>query len=403
MASPRALLSTEITNLYSSPMTHNFIWMTSIKEFQTQIDALDVCNTQEYLEIVIAYKNQMKANNPKYNDNSHNDLLEGVRESLQKLQSRTATTELQLQAAIYNLLGLVSRDLKKPEAALDAFSAALIDENQLTPLTNAIILSNKFRCLNALGRPQEAGELLYKTINYLIVVSSDLTEVTHLKATICADIANSYQQSGNHDNAVEFYEWALRLWPEANVLANNFAIYLSKLNKEEYLLKSRDVLESHYPHAQKDHLFVTPYYLADVNIKLAACPSYNVNAANTVAALTNAKEAMVHAKIALGLNQNYNPNYRLKALSRMSFLQGNLFMVLEQRKAAEAVYAEAIKLRELVVEAPEKKMKFRDKFSIRYLVFTFATLFRRPIEIPAAAPADVKTQDQDNDRSRLYR
>ncbi|MGL5741733.1 MAG: tetratricopeptide repeat protein [Legionella sp.] len=355
-----------------------FIWTSSPDQLSQWCELKKNAENQHYLSCLLEYKGMLSANNTKYNVNSDHPETLHLLERVKALQVRKENHKL--QAAVLNLQGLIERDiLKDLDAANKTWAQALALRTQLQALSVASLLSNLAKVFTEQGKHIEAHQLQAEAVA-LIEPLSPLFEEPYEKqilATFFAGLGNCCRKIGD-EHCFNAFQKAINFWPENMVFRNNMAIALSKINSDDPngLLVAEELLEKKYLDAKSKNLFVTPYYRADVNIKLASY--FKSESAKYAHHIKIATECLETAKAAIANNNDYKPEYQKRAQARIAKLEGDLQYALGQSEAAEAHYVKAIELRQSLGEPQEKKDKFIRKIPNTSLAFNPAALFRHP-------------------------
>lgn len=191
---------------------------------------------------------------------------------------------------------------------------------------------------------------------------ADLNDKDKQKAaSVYSAIARRYRKNNDFVNSEKFHVIAMELFPDNNVIAKNAAIMLSKLDDDlAKLEKSESILAKSYESSKENYLFVTPYYRANVHIKMAQMCLNDKNKRNEEIAL--ATEYLATANTALMKNLYYDDNYRSKCISKVALLTSYLEILLENHVEANASQQAAKEEREKIKEPQEKKTKFYLKF-----------------------------------------
>ena len=373
--------------MLSKALTYPYIWTSEFSDAElsaAKANAKDDLE-KEYLEVLRKYCLKLTENNQRYNAK---EAAEDLSSQLTAL-STTIPKEPEfneLRAAVLNLLGLIAHKMQKDlEAADKYFTAALragyteeefarfsANTTQIGSLSRACILSNTSILHLDLSSPDVTK--LISSVAELIDdvaeqnVQEDNVEVNRLIGTVCANVAIVMCKLDSRE-AIAMFNRAMILWPENNFIANNAAINLSKLalSNDKALLDSEAILARFYDNAVATKKFVTPYYRANVNIKLAR---YAKTLGEKAALLERANECLGKAEEALDPhkgNENYSSTYRQMSTARLSF-QLCLKAGVEGDKEAAIRYRElAISQRDAVpfseVETQAKKDKFKEKMN----------------------------------------
>jgi hypothetical protein len=371
------------------------IWTSSKEELEKLYQDENDEDIKSYLKCLITYRSTLTENNPLYKVKEPTPVITTLLQDLNDLLNVNEFRE-DILAALYNLIGLINRGLGKYDAAVVAFNcgayfaphSAVTFNSQLAAVMNDLSHREKEK-----GNTEKADAYLVCCLKYLNLAVGFLdaqnlknadTQTKHIAAAIYIQRAYAYRKS-NIANGVEladgFYKKACQLWPENNVIANQAGILFSKTSTVAALQRAEEIFEKFYPAAEAKNLFVTPYYRADVNIKLAAffmhsdsskCAAYAEAAESYLAAVENA----------INNNPEYDRDYKEKALSRMLNLKTSLAMVREDLAKAEELQKQVTKHRDKVPESKEAREKFdakRQQVTTSIKDFTPYLLFRRPV------------------------
>jgi hypothetical protein len=372
--------------MLSKALTFKYLWSEHSTD-ETITSAITSASNEfekEYLTILRDYRLKLTANNPRYNPAEACDVL--VNQLLvlnDKIPQEPEQNEL--RAAVLNLLGLIAHKMQKDlKAAKAHFATALgvgfeaedvdnyaIDKSKLEPLSAACILAN-LSIMHLDTEDEQAAVHLVTLIEKLLPdinpQGQSEVEERRILATVLTNVAIVMSKVKNR-LALDYFNKAMQLWPEYNVIANNAAIHLSKLNMDsnEGLLASEAILAKFYDDAVKNNKFVTLYYRGNVNIKLA---NYAKSSEEKTAFLLQSFECLVHAERALqherdGGNKDYSDSYRLMSTARLSY-QRCLRSGVEGDKESAINYRKlAIEQRDAVpfssIETQAKKDKFKAK------------------------------------------
>ena len=107
---------------------------------------------------------------------------------------------------------------------------------------------------------------------------------------------------------------------------------------------------------------MSPYYSADVNIQLASFYKKENKLEEGEKCLNLAKKRLIQAETALTKNLNYQENYKNKSFARLLLLQSRVLLLEGKLDEMAILQKDSEKMREKVVESPEKFIKFTQKF-----------------------------------------
>lgn len=349
-------------------LTHSQIWTMESHEIESTIESLKTAGETweaDFFALVLEYKGKLHSASQ---TNYPGENVEFFKKKINQFFQQIPWSEDELKIATKNLLAMVIGKLEKNyKAAHDiySFELSLTSNSQARICLWTNYLSSYFEEKN----PQI--DLLVEKAKKESFLDESITKQNQaafycVLANIMAKKRKPYQQMGD---VVELYQKALKLCPDNNVIANNFAIMLSKCNDQKALKLADTVLFKHYEHAKTNLLFVTLYYRADVTIKLASFAS----AEEREKLLQNAERYMTLAAEALeskksGSEENkYSSYYITKGRARLSYLSANIASVRQNRENFEKAKAEAKQERDLLRENPGKNLKFETKIKFLHL------------------------------------
>jgi len=188
----------------------------------------------------------------------------------------------------------------------------------------------------------------------------------------------------NINLSIAAFTKALEVWPDSNILQNNLAITLSKSANIDDLDAAESILRPVYLENIKDKkpYFVTPYYLADIYIKLAKLVVDEQE--QKALYISVASDALDRAEETLQLNKGYTHDYTIKSLAKVYRLRmalSGLEALIEKSEVARSgKSARAEKYKKLALEKinsidydPVKKAKFIEKVKLtRKLVLFYS-------------------------------
>ena len=360
--------------LAATPLPFTVIWThENFKEFLEQAQSE---KTHVYLSLLAQYKATLTPNNPIYNGVPKSKVQEALSLELSAYAESIALEEPTLKAAAFNLLALLQRNMNNKDYTLSTktFEKAL-GFAPLPALARAGILHNL--AFNLRKNLDKALAYQLEAFDILDLNKVHLEDEKRAVASIYSFLGVLRAKEGKFDACEEAHFKALALWPKNNVLANNAALNFSKVNSLPLLLKSEAILKEEYLNAVKKKLFVTPYYRADVNIKLAGLATTQTDKDKY---LDIAKECLNVAELVndpIHGNQSYDDNYRNKNKARLLYLASNLAYVCNQINEAKEKQEQATEARKAVIETAEKEKKFTDKFADLKQPYSSSQLFRR--------------------------
>jgi tetratricopeptide (TPR) repeat protein len=224
----------------------------------------------------------------------------------------------QLVCAANNLKIIITRTLKDQDlgdnpntwaqAALDN-----TDQNQ----DKAVILSNLGFILTDKKDFQQALEKYIKAQKEISPVQTDDDKIKQTIAAIYNGLGYCYRKCGQRKKAIDAYRTSYELWPQCNVIINNFAILLSRSDELSDFKKAIEFFTSAIK-IQKIKKFVAAYYCAVAHLKIAELQQNQDS-------LTNAEQLFKDAKEALWLPENnYSNSYRDKSTFKILCQQHKL-------------------------------------------------------------------------------
>jgi|GEM_PF-7061679 len=351
------------------------IWSKKTDDFIKLAEAEENESIKEYLKCLAIYRAHLTANNPRYNvpisTKTHTDLLARLNVLINKDDKDLG---LEFKVAILNLQGLVQQYIGNTEEAKKIFTQArqmkgigLLGFSAISSNMNFIFVEEKneaafLTCVKEIderiAEEEKSGSLKDE-------------ETKQCLASVYASIAYRYRKFEKLSHGKKCFEKAASLWPQNNVIANNRAIFLSKLNNFSALKEAEEILAKLYDNAAQNHLFVTLYYRADVSVKLAAFALEKDMQYKTY--VNTAEECLIAAERAANKNTDYSSNYKIKALSRVHLQRSNLhlfeavsspFLCRNFPFLLSGEHAKMAKNLREKVENDKTKDKFKEKFAL---------------------------------------
>jgi tetratricopeptide (TPR) repeat protein len=377
MSSTRNKLTPEqYAALAATPLPFTIIW--SDENFEAAMKAAERGATMTYLGYLLEYKRTLLHNNPIYNDDEKSEKQKELLQAIPRYAVTIPIEELELHAAALNLYALLLKDTKNfTSARLSVESALRI--NNLSLLSKASLSHTLASIYDAEKNSDARLQKLNEAAEYLDQVELSYTVDKHIAASIYSSLGNIYFEKGDLTQAAHLHDNAVDLWPENNVIANNNAIFYSKQNSLEALQKAERALARHYEKAAAEKKFVTLYYRADVNIKLAGHAKASGHDVQAAAYLQCA--VMFLRDAATAINANYTGSYRSKGLARLEYLAANIAYIEQDFHALERHRGEAMIYRTHVNEPQVKHEKFAAKFPTQSLFSTTQLYRRKPVGV----------------------
>ncbi len=387
MSATRIILTpAQHSALAATPLPFNIIW--SEDNFDAIIKAAERGATMTYLGYLLEYKRTLLESNPIYNDDGKSEKQLELLQAIPRYAATIPDEEFELRAATLNLYGLLLKDTKDFAAARATLESAL-EINNLSLLSKASLLHTLASIYAAEKNSDASFEKLFASANCLEGMEFIYSLDKHIAATIYSSLADIYVEKEKDVMASCLHEDAIELWPENNVIANHFAIFHSKRDVLTSLTKAETVLAKHYDKAVAENRFVTPFYRADVNIKLAGQAIKSGDAQLVSDYLKRARDYWGKAHTAI-ISANYKGSYQNKGLARLEYLATNIAYVEQDYSKMELHAAGARNYRTQVDEPQAKQQKFFAKFPTQTL-FNTAELFRRKtVAVPAAEPVQTE-------------
>ncbi len=348
-----------------TPMSHLEIWTMESKPIEDAIENATPDANKKYFALLLAYKQGLSSANQVNYPAQESPLIA----QLDEYSSTIPNDAYELKAATQNLKALVLQKFHKDHQQAQCIYFTELSMWSIMPVKAALCLwtncISSFLEQNKMQEAERFAEFVLSETNLKQCHQFSRTE-SAVRAPINFILAKvkAKTDKNNPDQAVKLCETAFRAWPENNVIANNFAIMLSKVNNQAYLLQAEDILSQFYPQAAQKLLFVTPYYRCDVNIKLAALESDPVQKEKR---LQDAMIYMAIADAALDRGQ-YKEPYITKGKARLAYLKANIASVDNNQERFDAEKKIALELRAQVTgETAEKKEKFARKIMMGVL------------------------------------
>jgi hypothetical protein len=384
----------------SKALPSMLIWTAKLDEFNSWCRQATNPQTRLFIQYLRAFKELMTANNAQYNVAKNEPKTLELLTQVKLLADQPHHPEL--QAAILNLKALIERDITKDlEAAKNTLHTALALKCRLHPQSIASLYSNYAKIFTEQRAHTPAFEYHAKAKDTLISRAGWQALSPRLGAAILCLYAIASRKESQDQQCAAALQAARDLWPESNVIANNQAIALTKLllDTPAHLHMAESILLEQYEGAKRNHLFVTPYYRADLHIKLAGYYRFNNDVVKQNHHMEIARECLRVAHEAIDyVAENgipkYPENYRVKGHARLEKLEGNLNYV--GANVAEAVrhFTAAVALRASVQENAAKTERFRHKLPDPTQPFHYSALFSKPSEnVPTTSHGDARTEN----------
>lgn len=354
------------------------IWYSKVEDLEARRDAEENPLWKAYWQAVSSYRKTLTSNNPRYNEEKPTEAQLATAVEIDALLEKLEGESDELKAAALNLKGLIQRSLKRDPFPSFEHALAL---PQLSPLSRAVLQASIGTTLNNQDLHAEALAALEKA--QALLPAGDTAALPdqekQIIAAIYSSLAYGYRKTsqGESANAEAAYQKAALLWLDNRVIQNNIAIRLSKISRIPALQQAYQILNSSFEDARKNFLFVNPYYLADICIKLAAFSENSITEFDRY--ITQAQVCLTAAQAALDNNKAYSASYIQKAKARLAYLRSNLAMVQGKLDQVANEQKMAAELREeLHEERADKREKFLAKFVKPQEPFHPFKLFRRP-------------------------
>lgn len=365
------------------------IWHENLSTFEKLASDETDPDVKEYLYCLLTYRKTLGDNHPRDNNTGVTDPeITALLKQISALNDRIDANEYEFKAAIYNLQGLILRDIHRYKEAIQSFEKFydpfLKDNLQL--ITRATLLSHVGATLQSQNKMHMAAKRLVDcpVVKRLDMDSAD-NETRQMVAAIYLRSAYFCRKYYSSDLEIseKRYDAALDLWPENIVIANCSGALLSKMSKTDKLEKGDAILAKFHDKAVKENLFVTLYYRADINMKLAAF--YKADNEKFLAHTKLAADCLALAETALAENTTYTCYYKTKSSAKMKNLASNLGRVKDDPiENVVKLQKESIDLRDQIEESEESRQKFLDKLVDPVAAFNPYKLFRRPVIVTEA-------------------
>ena len=363
---------------FRQALPHLYYWSSSQEDGYAEImqQHSDDALLMKLAACVLDYTNRLKENSSDYNPpESCEEALTKLNELIEEIKT---VSDQELLAAAYNLRGLyLHQIMKQIAAAKETYELALKLDN-LPPLTRGSILTNLSSAYTYEDDHQKSYAMRVQILSNLDAFNADVTEYDEETQTVRDRVtAALYSRMAlamakvKNDYAINFFDKAMDYWPESNVISNQAAIGLSKLNQKESIEMAETIFAKHYQSEVAKLRFVNPYYRADVNIKLAAYAAldnpetlseYQPKIEEYLAAADNALNSLK----ADTQEYRYSEFYRTKSFARINYLRGQWSAVLGKAQEAEDYQKLSKEQRASITgqvdETPEKTLKFGQKF-----------------------------------------
>jgi hypothetical protein len=420
-----------------APLSFLVIWESKIEYLIKLAIEEQNAKVKKYLELLAAYHSTLTDNNPRYNipvsspvteelltniasfidelkaaSSSHNPAQTESKSDTQQSDEVAVSTAvenlaisdsanlIEITAAVYTLQGLVQHGIGEDVKATDSFDLAY---NKTSNLVSRAVILNQIESLrNREFLPQQRKvSKLVEIVDMIRNVQLDKLEIEaqHNVASIYSSLAYAYRKT-NEANSLELaeqnYTTALKYWPGSLVIMNRAAILYSKVSTLEALEKAEAILAKLYD--DNSLLMVTPYYRADVAIKLAALYKDNGDNAKYAEHVAAAERYLKCADNARKNNPKYSENYKTKASTRIDNLRANLAVVTGDLQQASELQKKLTKVRTEEVDegkgSPEENKKAREKFLAKLIdttkEFNKFMLFRRPVKQPVQPVSEAR-------------
>jgi tetratricopeptide (TPR) repeat protein len=387
------LTSEQHSALAATPLPFAVIWTEENFEAFTKAAERDSRDIKTYLLYLSEYRKTLADNNPVYNDKGESPKQRELLDLLPHFIANVPSEEIALYAASLNLFALLLKDTKNFTDARENLKKALQIKG-LHPISMASLAQNLSSVYDVVNDFPRRVLVQKDAVEYLEEVELAHTVDMHIAASIYSSYGNALNGEGYINAALNSHTQALKLWPENNMIANRAAIFFSKQDSFEALLRAEEIFANFYDYAKGKKLFVTPFYRADVNIKLAGQARQMGNDKLAADYAKRAREYLVQALSAI--RANYKGSYQSKGMARLEYLEANLAYV-EDRFDDVTYHSKKAEIFRLEVDEPRAKFeKFMAKFPIApepkvqepKVSFSTIYLYRRKEKAPALAPVE---------------
>lgn len=233
-------------------------------------------------------------------------------------QISTTEQKRQLVCTANNLKIIIARTLRDQDLGDNPDKWAQValentDQNQ----DKAVILSNLGFVLTDKKDFQQALEKHQEAQQKISTGQAKDSKTQQIIAAIYNGLGYSYRKCGQRKEAIKAYQTSYELWPQCNVIINNFAILSSRSNELSDLEKAIELFTSAIA-IQIVKKFVAAYYCGVAYLKIAEL-QHNLDS------LTAAERLFNDAKEALWLPKNdYSNSYRDKSTFKILCQQHKL-------------------------------------------------------------------------------